>query len=234
MAALGVQFKNAVGEEIPHTPEGMEKLESIDVTNLDKRLLDSEVIIAHDVNNPLLGLEGALMYTPQKGASAEQVEALHKILESFTLIIEKITQKRIGKRPGTGAGGGLAGGLYAFLNASLIPGASFVMDLLQIREKIKDADLVITGEGQIDAQSIHGKATIAVAKLAKEYNIPVLGIAAILGKGYHEVYAEGIDAVFSIINGPMSERLIKAFAAPLLSATANNVARLLTLRIHQP
>lgn len=231
LAALGFQFKDALGKEIAYTGEGLGKLAEIDTSKKDPRLSESEFIIAHDVDNPLLGLNGALMYAPQKGATSEQVELLHKSFENFSLNITNITQKNIGDIPGTGSAGGLAAGLFAFLNATLKPGALFVMDTLQLREKMQGSNLVITGEGQIDSQTIRGKTPIAVAKLAKELEIPVIAIAAILGKGYHEVYAAGIDAVFSIVNGPISQSICMAYTQPLLAATANNIARLLKLKI---
>lgn len=231
LAALGVQFKNALGETITPNAEGLEKLATIDTKLLDTRLSECEFILAHDVDNPLLGLDGALMYAPQKGATPAQVETLHIIFERYALMLSQLTQKPIGTIPGTGSAGGLTAGLFAFLNATLKPGASVVMQAVNLRQKMQNADLVITGEGQIDAQTIHGKTPIAVAKLAHEFKIPVIGIAARLGRGYHEVYKHGIDAVFSMINSPISEEVCHAYTQPLLAAAANNIARLLALEI---
>lgn len=188
-------------------------------------------MIAHDVDNALLGLDGALMYAPQKGATPEQIERLHKALENYAEVIQKITHKNIGNIKGTGSAGGVGAGFYAFLNARLIPGGSIMMDCIHLREKIQGASLVITGEGQIDSQTIYGKTPIAVAKLAKEFKIPVIAIAARLGRGYHEVYEHGIDAVFSIVNGPISHEICLAYTRPLLTAASNNIARLLSLRM---
>lgn len=231
LAALGIQFKNANGQAIEPTAMGIEKLVTIDTSTLDPRLSSTEFILAHDVDNPLLGLQGALMYAPQKGATPEQVEQLHKILERYALMITEISKKPVGNLPGTGAAGGLAAGLYAFLNATLEPGASVIIEAVNLREKLSNASLVITGEGQIDAQTIRGKTPIAVAKLAKELHIPVIALAARLGRGYHEVYSEGIDAVFSIVNAPISHEVCLAYTKPLLAAAANNIARLLALGI---
>ncbi len=231
LAALGVQFKNIQGQEIEPTAEGLEKLAKIDPSTLDPRAVEAEFIIAHDVDNPLLGLQGALMYAPQKGATAEQAEILHKTLEHYSLMVSTVTGKQVGNIPGTGAAGGLAAGLFAFLNGKLEPGASVLINAVYLRDKIQNAQLLVTGEGQIDAQSVRGKTPIAVAKLAKEFNIPVIAIAARLGKGYHEVYSHGIDAVFSIVNGPISSEICLAYTKPLLAAAANNIARLLALRL---
>ncbi len=231
LAALGVQFKNALGDIITPNAEGLEKLTTIDAKLLDTRLSDCEFILAHDVDNPLLGLEGALMYAPQKGATPAQVEILHIIFERYALMLSQLIQKPIGNISGTGSAGGLTTGLFAFLNATLKPGALVVMEAVNLRQKMQQADLVITGEGQIDAQTIHGKTPIAVARLARELKIPVIGIAARLGRGYHEVYKHGIDAVFSMINSPISEEVCHAYTQPLLAAAANNIARLLALEI---
>lgn len=231
LAALGVRFKNSRGETITPNAEGLETLISIDTSSLDPRLSACEFIVAHDVDNAFLGLEGALMYAPQKGATPAQVETLHIIFERYALMLWHLTQKPIGNIPGTGSAGGLAAGLLAFLNATLKPGASVVMENVNLREKMQNANLVITGEGQIDAQTIRGKTPIAVAKLAQELKIPVIGIAARLGRGYHEVYGHGIDAVFSMINSPISEEVCHAYTQPLLAAAANNIARLLALEI---
>lgn len=231
LAALGIQFKDIKGTEISHTGAGLGKLSTIDSSTLDPRAKESEFILAHDVDNPLLGLEGTLMYAPQKGATAEHVEILHKNLENYALLIAKTTNNSMDNLTGTGAGGGLAAGFHAFLNATLQPGAPLVMDTLNLREVLKTADLVITGEGQIDSQSVHGKVPVAVARLAKEFNLPVIAIAARLGKGYYETYDHGIDAVFSMVNGPLSEQTCLAFTEPLLAAVSNNIARLLALRI---
>lgn len=231
LSALGVQFKNALGEAITPNAAGLDKLATIDATLLDARLVESEFILAHDVDNPLLGLAGALMYAPQKGATAAQVETLHIILERYALMLSEITQKSIGTIPGTGAAGGLAAGLFAFLNATLKPGAVVVMENVNLREKMHNANLIVTGEGQIDAQTIRGKTPVAVAQLAHELNIPVIAIAARLGKGYYEVYKHGINAVFSMINAPVSEEICHAYTQPLLGSAANNIARLLALEI---
>ncbi len=233
LAALGVQFKDAAGIKIEPTAAGLEKLKTIDMATIDPRLTFSEFILAHDVDNPLLGPQGALMYAPQKGATPEQIIHLHKILEQYAHLIANMTGKMVGNLPGTGAAGGLAAGLYAFLNATLEPGVSKMIKAVQLFEKMQGASLVITGEGQIDAQTIHGKTPIGVAQCAKKLQIPVIAIAARFGKGYHEVYSHGIDAVFSIVNAPMSTEICHTFTKPLLAATANNIGRLINLGIHK-
>lgn len=230
LASLGVQFKNHKGEEVEPNAKGLLGITNIDVSKLDPRLHTAQFTLAHDVNNPFLGLEGALLYAPQKGATPSDVELLHKSFEHYASLLSNILQKNVGLIPGTGAAGGLAMGLFAFLNASLKPGALITGELLSLREKIKNATLVITGEGQIDHQTVFGKTPIRVAKIAQELHVPVIAIAAILGKGYHTVYEHGINAVFSIANGPISPDICLLYTKPLLMATANNIGRLLAIR----
>ncbi len=230
LAALGARFKNASDKEIEYTAEGLEELTKIELSDFDPRLSQSEFIIAHDVDNLLLGSKGALMYAPQKGATLKQLKILDNALKNYCTLVTTLTQKSIANIKGGGAAGGAAAGLYAFLNAKLEPGASVIIQSIGLLEKIKDANLVITGEGQIDSQSVFGKTPIAVAKLAKKFNIPVIGIAARLGKGYHEVYQHGIDAVFSIVNAPMSHKRCLSLSKTLLCGTADNIARLFILK----
>jgi glycerate kinase len=230
LAALGLQFKDNQGQEIEYTGQGLAKLDHIDISTMDARLVSSEFILAHDVNSPLLGPEGAIQYTPQKGATIAQTDFLQHALENYAQVLSKTSHtlhKNIETVPGTGAAGGLAAGLFAFLNAKLEPGAPLLIKTLNLRKNLQDAQLVITGEGQIDSQTLQGKTPIAVAKLAKEFNLPVIAIAGRLGKGYYKVYEQGIDAVFSIANGPMSETFCMDHAKTLLTSTATNIARLL-------
>lgn len=229
--ALGIRFKNNQGDDLKPCGASLEQIDSIVLTHLDPRLSDCDFILAHDVNSPFLGLEGALMYAPQKGATPEQVEILHKAFEHYAWVLSKYTEKDIRNTPGTGAAGGLAAGLYAFLNATLKPGAEVVCEAIHLHEKMQNANLVITGEGQMDGQTVKGKTPIAVARMAKELDIPVIAIAAKLGKGYGDVYEQGIDAVFSIVSGPLPQSICMLYTKPLLITTANNIARLLSLKI---
>lgn len=231
LSALGIQFKNALGENLKPNGDAMSQLHSIDISLLDPRLAESHFTLAYDVDNPLLGLQGALMYAPQKGATPSQIEILHKGYEQLAHVIFETTGKNVGNIPGGGAAGGLGAGLYAFLNAELVPGSQVIIEHARLKEKMKDASLILTGEGQIDNQSIHGKAPIAVAKLAKSFQIPVIAVTGNLKEGYEEVYHHGIDAVFSIAMGPMSlEESIK-HSKSLIINTAFNIAKCLNLRL---
>ncbi len=230
LSALGIQFKDASGNTITPNGGGMSHLHSIDSSALDPRLADSSFILAHDVDNPLLGLEGSLMYAAQKGATPEQVALLHKGYEQFAHIIQNTTGRNIGSLKGAGAAGGMAGGLAAFLNVTFKLGALVVMEAVNFRDKIQEASLLITGEGQIDNQTIYGKAPIAVAGLAKSYQIPVIAVCGNLKEGFEVVYHHGIDAVFSITRGPMTEEECFTEAKSLLINVANNIARIMSFR----
>lgn len=232
LSALGVQFKSTEGQTLKPIGANLNKISHIDLSGLNPRILECEFLLAHDVDNPLLGLEGALMYAPQKGASSEDVELLHKGLENFSYQITQSTQKQLGELPGTGAAGGLAAGLFAFCNARLTPGAALIMELLGFSQKLENANLVITGEGQLDNQSLHGKTTIAIAKLAQEKSIPVIVFAANLNNDLTELYQQGILAAFSIAPGPITKEKSIELAKSFLTRAAYNVARLLKSQIN--
>jgi len=229
LSALGVQFRDRENQPLSAIPLNLGKIAHIDTENLDSRLEQTEIILAHDVNNPLLGLEGALMYAPQKGATPEEVEILHKGLEAFHFVLSKTTHKNVGNIPGGGAAGGLGAGIDALLNARFERGASLIMHYTGMLEKLADADLVITAEAKIDRQTLHGKTVSAVAKLAHLQGIPVIALAATLEEGYDAIYHEGVDAVFSIVTGPMSKEESMANTKGLLIQTAHNIGRLIKI-----
>lgn len=231
LAALGVVFKDNQGNKLEPKALSLQKMSEVDTSNLDPRLLESTFLLAHDVENPLLGLTGALKYAPQKGAGPKEIEFLHKGLENYAYVLERTTNKHLNNLPGLGAAGGLTAGLYAFLNATLKPGAEVVIEKVGLPQILKEAALVITGEGQLDDQSLYGKTPIAVARLAKQFNLPVIAITGSLGEGFEGAYPCGIDAVFSIINKPLSQESSLALTKPMLIQTAYNIARLLQLRI---
>lgn len=233
LSALGLQFYDKADHLLTPCGENVHKISSIHSDLFDPRALVSEWILAHDVNNPLIGTEGALLYAPQKGATASALKILNEGFQNFASYIQNNTQhKDIGSLPGGGAAGGLASGLFAFLNATLIPGAKVIMDTIQLSETLKDVNIVITGEGQIDQQTIYGKTPIAVAQLAKSQGIPVIAIVGKKGEGYEAVYEQGICAVFSIADGPRTDEFCKTHAKTLLTETSINIARL--IRVPKP
>src|SRR5699024_6383533 len=158
-----------------------------------------------DVDNPLCGENGAsFVFGPQKGADTETVQRMDEILFRLSEIIKRDISIEIKNITGSGAAGGLGGGLIAFCNAKMESGSSKILELVNIEQLMSDIDLVITGEGRIDYQSIYGKAPITVARKAKKYDIPVIAIVGSEGEKSEVVYNHGIDLIIDIINQPMS------------------------------
>ena len=229
-AALGVKLSDAGGREIPRGGGGLAKLDRIDVSGLDARVKSVTVEVASDVDNPLTGETGAAhVYGPQKGATPEQVELLDEALARLAAVIRRDLHLDVASLPGSGAAGGLGAGLVAFLGAKLRLGVDMVVDAVGLAEKMKGADLVITGEGRMDRQSAFGKTPIGVAQTAKKLDIPVVAVVGAIGEGAEAVLNHGIDAFFSIHSGPMTLDEALRNAPQLLSQTAAHVMRLFLL-----
>jgi len=197
---------------------------------MDTRLQKCTVEVACDVTNPLCGPTGAsAVYGPQKGATPEMVEELDKALAHYAQIIEQDLGMSVREIPGAGAAGGLGAGLMAFLHAKLRPGAQIVFEAVELEERIRKADLVITAEGQIDAQTAYGKSVGAVAEIAKRYDLPVLAFAGSLGDNYRVVYELGVDAVVALPSSPMTLTYAMENAARLISDAAERACRLIQI-----
>ncbi|WP_175073835.1 glycerate kinase [Terribacillus sp. AE2B 122] len=223
--ALGGRLLDEAGKDIGDGGGALAQLAVIDLAGLDNRLKDVRVEVACDVDNPLTGPRGAsAIFGPQKGATPDMVELLDKNLSHFADIAEKALGKSFRDIEGVGAAGGLGASLLAFLNADLKRGIDIVLHAVDFEEAVKDADLVITGEGRIDSQTIYGKTPIGVAKAAKKYGVPVIGLAGSLSKDSDVVYEHGIDVLFSIVPGVVT--LPEAFehAAEYMEKTARNIA----------
>ncbi|ADF39588.1 glycerate kinase [Priestia megaterium] len=230
--ALGAKLINANGAEIKEGGGSLNQLAAIDLTNFDSRLAEVKVEVACDVDNPLTGETGAsAVFGPQKGATPDMVKQLDRNLAHYAAVIEKEMDIHIQNVPGAGAAGGLGGGLLAFLSAELKPGVDIVIEATQLESYIKNADLVITGEGRIDGQTIYGKTPIGVARTAKKHSVPVIAIAGSIGVGSEAVYEHGISALFSVVPGAvdLSEALEKA--GENIERTAKNVASVIRLGI---
>ena len=184
-----------------------------------------------DVSNPLYGINGAsYIYGPQKGATPQDVKILDKILENYGHIIDNTVGKNFSEKPGSGAAGGLGYALMSVCGAEFKEGIVKIMELIELENLIKDADLVITGEGRIDNQSVNGKAPVGIAKMAKKYNIPVIAIVGSSTRNLDDIYANGIDLVMDIINEPMKlERAIHD-VKELLEFTGEKAMRAFFLR----
>jgi glycerate kinase len=228
--ALGVELLDTRGKEIARGGGALTQLAHINISSLDSRIQETEIIAACDVDNPLTGEQGAArIFGPQKGATPEMVEQLETSLAYFAAVIARDVGKNVLSLKGGGAAGGLAAGLAAFLNARLQPGVELVLDTLHIDEQLKSADLLITGEGKIDGQTAQGKAPIGVAKRAKRYNVPVIALAGGLGEDAAAVYEHGIDALLPIVARPMPLDDAMQNAYPLIADAAERAMRLMKI-----
>ncbi|WP_333602460.1 glycerate kinase [Atlantibacter hermannii] len=233
--ALGAGFLDAQGEQIAGGGEALSQLERIDTRRLDPRLAECRIEVACDVTNPLTGEEGATaVFGPQKGATPDMVRQLDEALTHYGKIIERDLDKSVLTLKGGGAAGGMGVALYAFCGAELRQGVEIVTEALSLDAAVRHADLVITGEGRIDSQTIHGKVPIGVARVAKRYDIPVIGIAGSLTKDVGVVYDHGLDAIFSVI--PRICTLDEALenAADNLRMNARNIAAVMKLARAKP
>ncbi|GLR06956.1 glycerate kinase [Vibrio hyugaensis] len=227
LAALGVKFLDRAGNEITPNGGGLIELASIDVSGLDSRLADCEVLVACDVDNPLCGEEGAsAIFGPQKGATSADVELLDSALSKYGELTEQVTGKHVLTQKGAGAAGGMGAALLGYLSARLKPGIEIVLDTVKLAEHVADADIVFTGEGRIDHQTVHGKTPMGVAKVAKQFDLPVVALAGCKGDNFQAVYECGIDAVFVCVPCAMSLPEALKEADVNLANLAENVARL--------
>ncbi|MFH0795623.1 MAG: glycerate kinase [Candidatus Omnitrophota bacterium] len=231
--ALGIKFLDRKGKEIPDGGGGLKRLARIDVSGLEPAIKKVEILVAADVNNLLLGKEGAAcVYGPQKGADPEQVKVLEAGLSNLARVIAKDLGKEISSLPAGGAAGGLGAGLYAFLGARIKRGIELVLDLVEFPEKVKAADLIITGEGRIDFQVKFGKALLGVAKAGKNLNIPVVAFCGSRTPEAEELRRYGITAIFPILPGPCTLKEAMDKAEEFLLAASAEVASLLKTICH--
>lgn len=225
--ALGAKLIDQHGNSIGKGGLELLKLADLDLKELDRRLADVEILVACDVNNPLTGPGGAsYIYGPQKGATQKMVKQLDQALVNYAALINNKLGMDIDKIPGSGAAGGLGAGLIAFLGARLVPGIDLVLDTIDFDRHLENCDLLITGEGKMDGQTLHGKAPFGAARRAKYKNIPVVALAGSIEGPEELFYQAGIDACFAIAGGPITlEESIRKGPA-LLKNTAIQVARL--------
>ncbi|RZT21449.1 glycerate kinase [Fictibacillus sp. BK138] len=234
-SALGVKFLDVNGEKLRPGGKALGELLTIDTSDIDSRLKSVKVDVACDVTNPLTGPLGAsAVFGPQKGATPEMVGVLDASLKRYAEVVERNLGLQVDELPGAGAAGGLGAGVVAFLDGKLQSGIDLVLDVIGFEEAVRDADLVITGEGRIDSQTVHGKAPVGVAKRAKaaEADVPVVAIAGSLGPDYEAVFEHGINAVFSVVNGVVTLEEALENGSVNVEKTAENIARLLQLKIN--
>ncbi|WP_159039888.1 glycerate kinase [Christiangramia fulva] len=212
--ALGGKLLNKEGKELAASGEALINCASINSENLHPALKDTEIVVACDVTNPLLGENGAAKtYAEQKGADSETIEKLEKATAKFADLLEKEFGRRIKEIPGGGAAGGVSAGMKAIANAELKPGFEILSELAKLEKKIKNADLVITGEGKTDAQSKHGKLPFKIANLAKKHQKQVWLLAGAITLNKTELEKAGFSKWAAIKPGdmPLKEAQSRAF-----------------------
>ena len=223
--ALGVRLLDQRGVELEAGGGALARLARIDVAGLDPRLAGCTIEVACDVDNPLVGPRGAsAVFGPQKGATPDMVRELDAALAHYAGIVHRDLGVAVAELPGAGAAGGMGAAMRAFFGARLRPGIDIVMQAVGLDGRVADADLVITGEGRIDSQTVHGKTPIGVARVAKRHGKPVIGIAGCLAADAAVVHAHGIDAVFSALYRPCTVEEALRDAAANVEMAARNIA----------
>ena len=226
-AALGVIFKDKEGKEFIPVGGSLDRIAEIDISEAERKLSGIKISAMCDIDNPLYGKEGAAyVFGPQKGADEKTVELLDRNLVALSESIKRCLGKDVSGLPGSGAAGGMGAGVVAFLKAELKPGIEAVLDMAEFSEKAQDADLIITGEGRLDTQTLRGKVISGVSKRAKGLGIPVVAIVGAIEEGIEKIYDMGVSAVFSINRRPMpfSESRYKSKA--FYESTLEDVLRL--------
>jgi len=228
--ALGARLLDDDGQDLPPGGAALARLARIDVSGLAPQLGQARLFAATDVFNPLCGPQGAsAVYGPQKGATPEMVRELDAALAHYAVVIERDLGVLVLDVAGAGAAGGLGAGLVAFLGAEIVPGAKLVADAVGLEQQIAGADLVIAGEGRLDAQTGFGKAPWEVARLAREAGVPVIAIAGSVREDCGPELLHAFDAVATILPEGVPPQETMARGSALLSAVAEQVGRLLTL-----
>ena len=227
-SALGVRFLDGAGNLIGVGGGSLAEVRQIETAGLDQRLLETEITVACDVDNPLCGERGAsAVFGPQKGATPEMVRLLDQGLAVYAECAARTTGRQVAERPGAGAAGGLGAGLMFFTPAQLKPGVEIVLSAVGFAEVVKDSAFVITGEGRTDFQTAFGKAPVGVAKVAKSYDLPVFCLSGGLGEGADHVLNQGIDVVLSICDRPQTLEECMADAERLVESAAARLCRII-------
>jgi glycerate kinase len=226
LEALGARFLDRSGTTIPRGGLALASLDRIDVSGLDPRLRSIDVTVASDVRNPLCGPNGAsAIFGPQKGATPAMVSSLDAALQHYADVLERDLGQSVCDLPGAGAAGGAGAALLGFLGATMRPGFELVSEAVHLRNRLMQAQIVISGEGSLDAQTAFGKVVSGLAHLAHAEGRPLFVLAGSLGNGYRELLEQGVTAAFSIVPGPMSLDDAEANASALLADAAESVVR---------
>ncbi|PCL91346.1 glycerate kinase family protein [Paenibacillus lautus] len=226
--ALGGKLLDAEGKELAFGGGELGRLARLDLSGFDPRLQDVEVEVACDVTNPLCGETGAShVFGPQKGATPEMIEQLDRNLRHYAGVMKQQLGKDIIDYPGAGAAGGLGSGLMVFLNGTLKKGIDMVVDYTGLEEKVRQADMVWTGEGGMDFQTQYGKTPLGVARVAKKHGKPVVALAGRVGDGIDVLYDQGMDAIFGIMPGAATLSEALANGVQNVERTSENIVRLM-------
>ena len=229
-AALGVKFKDEQDQEFIPTGGTLSQIYEIDMNNIYSKIKDIEFISMCDVDNPLCGRLGAsVVFAPQKGADEDMVKSLDEGLAHLAKIIKRDLHIEVKDIKGAGAAGGLGAGSIAFLQSKLTKGIDVILDTINFDELVSKADIVFTGEGKFDSQSLHGKVVMGVANRSQKYKTPVIVVTGAIGENIQEAYNKGITAIFSINKEPMefSKSALKSKENMIL--TMENILRLLKI-----
>lgn len=228
--ALGVKFKDEQDQEFIPTGGTLSQIYKIDMNNIYSKIKDVEFISMCDVDNPLCGKLGAsAVFAPQKGADEDMVKSLDEGLAHLAKIIKRDLHIEVKDIKGAGAAGGLGAGSIAFLQSKLTKGIDVILDTINFDELVSKADIVFTGEGKFDSQSLHGKVVMGVANRSQKYKTPVIVVTGAIGENIQEAYNKGITAIFSINKEPMefSKSALKSKENMIL--TMENILRLLKI-----
>lgn len=229
-AALGVKFKDEQDQEFIPTGGTLSQIYKIDMNNIYSKIKDVEFVSMCDVDNPLCGKLGAsAVFAPQKGADEDMVRLLDEGLAHLAKIIKRDLHIEVKDIKGAGAAGGLGAGSIAFLQSKLTKGIDVILDTINFDELVSKADIVFTGEGKFDSQSLHGKVVMGVANRSQKYKTPVIVVTGAIGENIQEAYNKGITAIFSINKEPMefSKSVLKSKENMIL--TMENILRLLKI-----
>lgn len=227
-AAVGVKFYDKEGNEFIPVGKTLIDIDRIDLSHRAKELDNIEIITMCDIDNPMYGTKGAAyIFGPQKGADEKMVIVLDKGLKHLCDVIEKETDRNLKDVPGSGAAGAMGAGMIAFFNSKLQMGIETVLDAVKFDDIIADADMIFTGEGKLDTQSLRGKVVIGVGKRAKNKNIPVTVIAGGAAANIDEAYDMGVTSIFTINRLPEDFEISRYKSKENLEATIDNILRLI-------
>ncbi len=229
-AALGTKFYNSEKETFVPTGGTLGSVKYIDISETEKILRGCRLTVMCDVDNPLFGKSGAAyVFAPQKGADAEMVKMLDEQLYLFSKTIQSSLNIDISKRKGAGAAGGMGAGAEAFLGADMKKGIDMILDVIHFEDIVKDCDMIFTGEGKIDTQSLGGKVVIGISNRAKLMNVPVIAVVGEIGGGIDPAYDMGVSAIFSTNHRAVPYEVAKKECRKNLSMAMDNILRLIAL-----